>query len=139
MKKFKISLFFTVLFISILHLNIFSELAGEKIKSNLFQNVKKVVFINSSGLKDKKFIVKNREKILEIIKTIKLEPKELCDCLHHWEIIFSKKRENINVSVCSHCFNIHDKKYKKIKGFKMPKKFHGLFLKHTQQNDNKNK
>ncbi len=118
---------------------LFITSCGAKINVDLFVNVTKIVFETQHPVK-KQVEISNPLEIKKIIKTIQLEPKKPCNCVHLSSVRFIKKDNEIKVSICGHCFDILSgwgtPDYK-VQNFKMPEEFYKLFQ--TYMNlDNKN-
>lgn len=65
-----------------------------------------------------------------------LHPKDPCRCVHVDRVLFTGPKDEMSVSICSHCFVLAAKdeegRSRALAEFQMPKGFYELFIKHMR-------
>lgn len=120
-------LMLSLIFITLL---IFYLITSKNIESE-FASVEKIEFFRGYSPNSYRVLITDKVAIDEIIDAIELNTKQSCRCAHNEGVIFYKKDEKIEASICSHCFWIFNKDYY------MPESFYKLFKKYISKYDYK--
>ena len=79
----------------------------------------------------KELTITNAEQVRRVLNTIRLVPKQPCQCSHEHKVTFQTLTGRIEVSFCDHCFAVlGDKKdgwYQNVRDYAMPKEFYAEF------------
>ena len=90
----------------------------------------------------RKLVAGDKKEIERIVASIELVDKHKCRCRHTQEIVLRKGEQEVNVSICSHCFDVIDTNGfifdERVTHFKMPGDLYKIFQEyHDSYEENK--